>query len=106
MTLLSVVWKRTRKFYSDRYITDFPQLCILKYADLLLDNALRPVREGLGSYTTLMVGWGKAYRAPERPRSGHRSSWLTVPPTLLQEHANCTDFITRIQANFSVDYAV
>lgn len=57
MTFLSVVWNYgTRQSYSDRYITDFTEVCILKYADLLLDYALRPVREGLGSYTTLMVG--------------------------------------------------
>lgn len=99
MTLLSVVWKHgTRKFYSQT----LQDRVFLKYADLLLGDALRPVREGLGSYTTLMVGEHQS-----DPRSERRSSWLTVPPTLLQERANCTDFITRIQATFSVeDYAV
>ena len=35
-------------------ISQTTELWILKY--LLLDDALRSVREGLGSYTTLMVG--------------------------------------------------
>lgn len=50
---------------SQVYQLDFTEPCILKYllqaqqfADLLLDEALRPMKEGLGSYiTTVSDGW-------------------------------------------------
>lgn len=50
------------------YLLNIIESCVLKYllqaqqhADLLLDEALRPMREGLGSYmTTVSDGWSRA----------------------------------------------
>lgn len=54
----------TRKYYiaiCQIYLLDFTEPCILKYplqaqqlADMLLDEALRPMKEGLGSYRTMV----------------------------------------------------
>lgn len=60
-----MVQENTILLYGQIYQLDFIETCILKYllqvqqlADLLLDEALRPMKEGLGSYiTTVSDGW-------------------------------------------------
>lgn len=60
-----MVQGNTILLYGQIYQLDFIEPCILKYllqvqqlADLLLDEALRPMKEGLGSYiTTVSDGW-------------------------------------------------
>lgn len=60
-----MVQGNTILLYLQIYRLDFTEPCILKYllqaqqlADLLLDEALRPMKEGLGSYiTTVSDGW-------------------------------------------------
>lgn len=66
-------------------------------ADLLLDEALRPMKEGLGSYiTTVSDGWltvGLQSITATRLTNHPGSQSLQL---LLQECSNCTDFIMRI----------
>lgn len=89
--------------YTDEYLVDVRETYILKYllqaqqlADLLLDKALRPMKEGLGSYvTTASDGWLtvglQGVMATQYPIIR-----LTVPPTLLQECSKLYRFYHEI----------
>lgn len=66
LCVVEVWYKEILYCYFEKYIGyTFIEPCILKYllraqqlADLLLDEALKPMKEGLGSYiTTVSDGW-------------------------------------------------
>lgn len=55
-------------------------------ADLLLHEALRPLKEGFGSYITTVPDGGLTLGLQSiSTKPGNQSSWLTLAPCLLQE---------------------